>query len=231
MSECSIDGPQHFHDRNRLTRSGRGTFDKTIAGIRLLRQHELPFHVISVLTPESLAAPREMFDFYVNEGIEQVCFNVEETEGDHRSQSFTTPGIETAYYRFLGEFWRLAAASPEKLRFIREIDNATQFVLRPKEAEFRNQLIEPFAMINMDCTGNISTFSPELLGLKNPAYDDFIIGNINRDRLVDMPNRPVLRKMLADIEAGVALCRSAANISACAGAVSRSTRYRKTAPL
>ncbi len=41
----SIDGPRHFNDRYRVTRSGRGTFDKTIAGIRLLRQHKVPFHV------------------------------------------------------------------------------------------------------------------------------------------------------------------------------------------
>src|SRR6202045_17302 len=70
----SIDGPKRLHDRNRLTRSGRGTFDKTIAGIRLLRRHEVPFHVISVLSTESLAGPREMFEFYVEEGIERVCF-------------------------------------------------------------------------------------------------------------------------------------------------------------
>lgn len=72
----SIDGPRHLHDRNRVTRSGRGTFDKVIAGVRLLRRHGVPFHVISVLSAESLAAPQEMFDFYVGEGIEHVCFNV-----------------------------------------------------------------------------------------------------------------------------------------------------------
>ena len=118
----SIDGPKRFHDRNRLTRSGRGTFDRTIAGVRLLREHGLPFHVISVLTAESMTAPQEMFDFYLAEGIDQVCFNVEESEGDHRSQSFAQAGVEDAYYRFLAEFWRLAAASPSKFTLIREIE-------------------------------------------------------------------------------------------------------------
>ena len=33
----SIDGPRALHDRNRRTRSGAGTFDRTIAGIRRLR--------------------------------------------------------------------------------------------------------------------------------------------------------------------------------------------------
>jgi len=214
----SIDGPQPLHDINRRTRSGQGTFERTITGIRRLRRHGVPFHVISVLSPESLAAPREMFEFYVAEGIDRVCFNVEESEGDHVSRSFAETGIEDRYYRFLHEFWRLAAASPDKFAFIREIDDATQQVLRPKEAVFCNQLVEPFAITSMDCAGNLSTFSPELLGLKNPAYDNFIIGNINRDRLIDLPQRAVLNRMLADINAGVELCRQRCEyFSVCGG--------------
>src|SRR5579871_697818 len=53
----SIDGPARFHDLNRVTRAGRGTFDKAIAGLRLLREHKIPFHVISVLTSASLGQP------------------------------------------------------------------------------------------------------------------------------------------------------------------------------
>jgi uncharacterized protein len=214
----SIDGPKRFHDRNRLTRSGRGTFDKTIAGVRLLREHGLPFHVISVLTAESMAAPQEMFDFYVAERIDQVCFNVEESEGDYRSQSFEEAGVENAYYRFLAEFWRLAAASPDKFTLIREIEEATFRVLRPKEAAIANQLTTPFAMLNIDWTGNVATFSPELLGLKNAEYGDFILGNVNRDQLTDLPQRAVFHKMLADIDAGVALCRERCEyFSVCGG--------------
>ena len=214
----SIDGPQRLHDLNRVTRSGRGTFARTIAGIRLLRRHGVPFHVISVLSAEALAAPREMFEFYLSEGIERVCFNVEESEGDHVSRSFAEADIADAYYRFLREFWRLAAASPDKFTFIREIDEATRQVLRPDGIVLFNQLVEPFAITSMDWQGNLATFSPELLGLKNPAYDDFIIGNVNRDRLADLPLRPVLARMRADIDAGVELCRRGCEyFSVCGG--------------
>src|SRR5207244_12647289 len=175
----SVDGPQRLYDINRVTRAGRGTFGRTIAGIRRLRHHRVPFHVISVLSAESLAAPREMFDFYVSEGIDRVCFNVEESEGDHVSRSFGETGIEDAYYRFLREFWRLAAASPGKVTLIREIDEATRVVLRPKEAVFFNQLVEPFAITSMDRAGNIATFSPDLLGLKTAGYDALIRAELN----------------------------------------------------
>jgi uncharacterized protein len=214
----SVDGPKHLHDRNRLTRSGRGTFDKTIAGIRLLRRKRVPFHVISVLSAASMAAAREMFDFYVEEGIEEVCFNVEESEGDHVSGSFAEIGVEAAYYRFLSEFWRLSTAAPGKLTFIREIEHALQQVIRPQDAAFGNQLVEPFAVISMDWAGNISTFSPELLGLKNPDYGDFLLGNINRDRLIDLPQRPNFTRMLRDIGAGVEMCRQSCEyFSVCGG--------------
>ncbi|MFZ2005041.1 MAG: cyclophane-forming radical SAM/SPASM peptide maturase GrrM/OscB [Stellaceae bacterium] len=214
----SVDGPQRLHDRNRVTRSGRGTFDKTIAGIRRLKQHGVPFHVISVLTKESLAAPEEMFDFYVAEGIDHVCFNVEESEGEHRSESFAEAGIEAAYYDFLSEFWRLSAAHPGKIRFIREIDDAQRNVFRPRDTGIHNQLATPFAITSMDWTGNIATFSPELLGLKNTLYDDFVLGNINRDRLADLAEGPLLARMRADIDTGIAMCRERCEyFSVCGG--------------
>ncbi len=214
----SIDGPRRFHDLNRVNRAGRGTFDKAIAGVRLLRRRGIPFHVISVLTAESLASPREMFDFYLDEGIEHVCFNVEESEGDHRSQSFAKAGIEDSYYRFLSEFWRLSAACPDKIKFIREIDEAQRNVLRPREAKFSNQLATPFAVTSMDWSGNVATFSPELLGLKNALYDDFVLGNVNRDRLTELADSPLLARMRADIDAGVAMCRERCEyFSVCGG--------------
>jgi uncharacterized protein len=70
----------------------------------------------------------------------------------------------------------------------------------------------------MDWAGNISTFSPELLGLKNAQYGDFLLGNVNRDRLVDMPRRANFARMLEDIEAGVAMCRESCEyFSVCGG--------------
>jgi uncharacterized protein len=214
----SIDGPKHLHDKNRVTRAGRGTWDKAVAGMRRLRAHGVPFHVISVLSPESLASPQEMFDFYIAEGVEHVCFNVEESEGTHVSESFATKGIDRLYYDFLSEFWRLSAGVPGRINFIREIDDATRQVLRPAEAGFFNQLTEPFAVTSMDWRGNIATFSPELLGLKNAEYDDFIIGNVNRETLAEMAQRPLLARMLTDIRAGVALCRERCEyFSVCGG--------------
>jgi uncharacterized protein len=118
----------------------------------------------------------------------------------------------------MSEFWRLSAATPGKLTFIREIDHAVRQVLRPRDAMTANQLTEPFAVTSMDVAGNISTFSPELLGLKSVEYGDFLLGNINTNRLVDLLERPNLANMQRDIDAGVALCRQRCQyFSVCGG--------------
>ena len=70
----------------------------------------------------------------------------------------------------------------------------------------------------MDWVGNISTFSPELLGLKNADYDDYLLGNINREALIDLPDRPNLERMLEDIGAGVRMCQETCQyFSVCGG--------------
>jgi uncharacterized protein len=213
----SIDGPRRLNDAHRLSRSGRSTYDRVLAGIRLLREQQVPFHVISVLSEAGLTSAPELLEFYVSEGVEDVCFNVEESEGEHVSGLFAASDVQARFRAFLGEFWQLARASG-KVRFIRELDGMLPRVFRPERTELRNTQVEPFGMVNVDCLGNVSSFSPELLGLKNPAYADFIIGNIHSDSLEEMRTSVPMVAMTRDIAAGVAACkRSCEYFSVCGG--------------
>jgi uncharacterized protein len=202
----SIDGPKHLHDAHRVTRSGRGTFDKTLAGIRLLKREQVPFHIISVLSQPALNSPREMLDFFLSEGIEDVCFNVEESEGAHVSDLFAADDAQGLFRSFLSEFWKLSRQSG-RIRFVREVDGMLPRIFRPEQSAMRNAQVEPFGMMNVDCHGNVSSFSPELLGLKNSDYADFILGNIRTDSLEEMHRGPTMQAMSRDIAAGVAACR------------------------
>jgi uncharacterized protein len=213
----SIDGPKHLHDAHRVTRSGRGTFDKTRAGIHLLQREKVPFHVISVMSQEGMKAPQELLDFYISEGIEDICFNVEESEGEHVSNLFAGADAQLAFRRFLGEFWTRSRQSG-RVRFVREVDGMLTRVFRPDKSEMRNAQVEPFGMLNVDCHGNVSSFSPELLGLKHAGYENFIIGNINTDSLDDMRRSSSMTAMARDIAAGVDACRKSCEyFSVCGG--------------
>ena len=213
----SIDGPKPLHDAHRVTRAGRGTFDKTMAGIRLLQRESVPFHVITVLGKDHFDDPDGLIDFYIESGIEDVCFNVEESEGAHVSSLFQTSDLQTRYAKFLKRFWSLARGTG-KFNFIREIDGLLPLVFRPSVSSIRNEQVIPFAMLNVDCHGNVSTFSPELLGYKNPAYNDFVVGNILTDELEDMMQSPAMQAMRRDIDAGVQACQAECGyFSVCGG--------------
>jgi uncharacterized protein len=213
----SIDGPRRFNDVHRLTRTGRSTFDQALAGLRLLRREHVPFHIISVLSRNSMDAPQELLDFYVAEGIEDICFNVEESEGAHVSDLLSGDEPQRRFRVFLSSFWQLARQD-DKVRFIREIDGMLPRVFRPEAERIGNVQVEPFGMLNVDCNGNVSTFSPELLGLKNADYDDFVIGNVHDASLEDMRRGAALRALSRDIAAGVEVCRQSCEyFSACGG--------------
>ena len=68
----SVDGPDFLHERHRSTRQGRGTLRRVLEGIDLLNARAIPFHVITVLTADSLDYPDELFDFYTAHGIRRV---------------------------------------------------------------------------------------------------------------------------------------------------------------
>ena len=73
----SVDGPAFIHDRQRLTRKGNGTYSAVISGIKLLQMANVPFGVITVLTDFSLDYPDELFQFFLENGINDVGFNIQ----------------------------------------------------------------------------------------------------------------------------------------------------------
>jgi uncharacterized protein len=210
----SIDGPRRITDLNRLNHAGRSAFDKIVAGLRLLKREDIPFAVIAVLSAESLRSAREIYDFFADEGVERVAFNVEESEGEHVSGLKPGPDTWRAYRDFFAEFAALSAADG-RVKSVREWENGFRSVFQnrtisPGALETipdRNILVSPFGVTAVDHLGNIATFSPELLGNKNGDYNDYIIGNVNQDDFADLPYSPTLQKMYADIQEGVAMCR------------------------
>jgi uncharacterized protein len=64
----------------------------------------------------------------------------------------------------------------------------------------------------------VSSFSPELLGLKNGDYGDFIVGNIHTDSLESMRRSRTMKAMSRDIALGVEACRRGCEyFSVCGG--------------
>ncbi len=81
-----------------------------------------------------------------------------------------------------------------------------------------NCQVAPFGMLNVACNGDVSSFSPELLGLRNEEYSDFIIGNVHTHSLAEMARSAPMQRMSHDIARGVEACRlSCGYFSVCGG--------------
>jgi uncharacterized protein len=202
----SVDGPDFLNDRNRTTRNGGGTLDRVLRGMQLLRDHDIFFDVITVLTSTSLDYPDELFDFYIEHGITDVAFNVEEIEGPHVTSSLAGSGMEPRFRRFYSRFMDLALSSDPPLR-VREFESSRSSIARPEQLTARTQENRPFGILNVDCEGNFSTYSPELLGLSSPRLGSFALGNVARDSLDSVLAMPRFVTLDDEIRRGVDLCQ------------------------
>ncbi|WP_324698554.1 anaerobic sulfatase maturase [Novosphingobium aerophilum] len=63
----SIDGPKHLHDRFRVTKNGKPTFDLVMAAATMLREADIPFAALCVVNRENALHPRDVYRFLVDE--------------------------------------------------------------------------------------------------------------------------------------------------------------------
>ena len=157
----SVDGPAFIHDANRKTRSGRGTHAKIMEGISLLQENGINFHVIAVISQQSLNFPDEIFKFFIQHGIRRVGFNIEEIEGENTVTSLKYPGTDKRYVRFMSRIYELSKITQGYLS-IREFDDVKRLILSGLHIR-RSFQSTPCSIISIDCNGNFTTFSQNSL--------------------------------------------------------------------
>ena len=63
----SIDGPKELHDRYRVAKDGKPTFDKVFAAAQMLHRHRVPFNVLCVINRVNAKRPLDVYRFFKNE--------------------------------------------------------------------------------------------------------------------------------------------------------------------
>jgi uncharacterized protein len=204
----SVDGPP-WANRERLDWRGKETFSRTRRGIEQLQRAGLPFTVICVVGSASIGHAGELVDFFESIGCESVGFNLEEDEGAGRP-----PITTSAAY----EFWRglmRARLNGSRLR-IRELDRLNDFVASGHRS-VRDRPVDPIPTVGYD--GATVLLSPELLGLKDAAYGDFVAGNVLTTDLWHMISAARRLRYVTEYEVALRDCAEHCEFSAfCRGA-------------
>jgi uncharacterized protein len=201
----SLDGPQHMHDANRIDRAGRGTFERTMHGVKLLQENGIKFSAIMVITKDSIECPEEIWRFIAAIHPTRVGFNVEESEGINIRSSLHTEGAIEQYKKFFKRILELNAYASDPL-IIRESETLLRHIKIGSDFT-RSQTNVPTAILSFDCEGNISTFSPELLTMTDTQHINFVFGNVYKDALEEVFHNEKFTAINNQIQNGVLKCK------------------------
>ncbi|MBL7163225.1 MAG: anaerobic sulfatase maturase [Anaerolineales bacterium] len=63
----SLDGPQHLHDAYRVDKGGQPSFDKVMAGLGLLKIHQVEFNILTTVHEANADQPLDVYRFMRDE--------------------------------------------------------------------------------------------------------------------------------------------------------------------
>ena len=91
-----------------------GTFEQVSRGIGLLREYNMFFNIIYVLSYDHLPHARELFEFFCEIGTGSVSFNIDEEEGINTKSSFRSEESRQRCTKFVSKFLQMnnEAGSP-----------------------------------------------------------------------------------------------------------------------
>ena len=211
----SLDGPEDLHDAQRKSRGGGGSFSQVMRGIERLRAHDIAVSTLSVISGTNIGHARRMFEFFVENGLTNVGFNVEETEGAHAASSLAQPdaaGAETRgrYAAFMATMLRLNRETGWPLRIREFASIAGDIERRRLDSGFAPIPPETRlgAILTMTRDGEVLSWSPELASGTPDDPNRFSLGHITSVSSIDeLLSSPKARAIQHEIDRGVALCR------------------------
>ncbi len=70
----SLDGPERFHNKFRISGNGKGTYSEVMRAIELLQRHNVTCEVLCVVNNENVQAPLELYGFFRGLGVSYITF-------------------------------------------------------------------------------------------------------------------------------------------------------------
>ena len=174
-------------------------------GVNLLKETDTPFGILSVVTDFSLDYAKEIFNFFYENDLTDVSFNSEEKEGANQSSSLESDDSEKRYKNFLEQFWQCVKTSDKKF-YVREFAFILDAILYQSPDIGKSLTNQPMGILTFDSEGNFSSYSPELLTIKDTKYENFILGNVFENSFDEVLRSEKFERISRDIQAGFDLC-------------------------
>lgn len=199
----SVDGPPE-RNGDRITRSGRPSYDRIVRGIEALRRHGIPFSALAVVSAPVPGRATELYRYFLDLGCDVLGVNIEEREGVNTRGNAYPPATVTGFWAELLAAWRR-----EPRIHLREVEWTLRYaaaVLDGTADEVLPRQLDPIPTVGHD--GSVVLLSPELAGFSDPRYGDFTSGNVLTTGLAEMLAAARSVPWIGEFLTGVENCRA-----------------------
>ncbi|MBC7947117.1 MAG: hypothetical protein H7Y42_04500 [Chitinophagaceae bacterium] len=222
----SCDGPDDLHDMFRVNWNGRSTHAQTIRGMDPLNSNGIKYKLIAVVNRQTLREPERFYRFFFErrEQLSGFHFNIlADSNSSHPDLSYSKDD-RTMYYSFYSRLLEICRTSIEPFEILNFTQGAARILAPKKEPghSFFEQATAPFGALNVDTSGNITTFYAGLsVDTLRDLYGDGLglsLGNIFDIPLTEMTKSKKLKRMMKDFDLSKRACqKSCEYFSVCPG--------------
>lgn len=214
----SCDGPDVVHDAFRLYRSGQPTFEKVNRAMDRLRDRQIKYKVIAVVTRQTLQNPSAFYEFFYARRAEMTGFHfnvVASSIGPVPELSYA-PEDRTLYQQFYQTLLDLCDSCTDKAGEVLSIANFTDGlgrILNEHKAGMClpiEQASAPFRSLNIEASGEVTTFYAGLSSdtLAQHYGEGMSLGNLHSSTLEAMFNSSNLERIAKDFAQSTETCRA-----------------------
>lgn len=186
----SLDGFKENHDYYRKTNANDGTFSKVIENIQLLKENNIPYNILTVLTNRLANYPKEVYNFYKNQNFQYIQFIPCLPDlNDDRNLHSLTPEKYHSFYKTMYELW-IEDIELGNYFSIGLFDNIASLLMRsfPQQCGFVGRCNIQYVI---ESDGSVYPCDFYVL-------DQYKLGNIKEDSIESIQNHCVGKKFLAD---------------------------------
>lgn len=170
----SVDGPEKIHNKYRRFPDSRGSFDAVMQGIKILKAKKVEIGFLAVITKDSIAHAKEIFNFFASNALYRMNFSACAEKAENKLTDFSISPLD--YANFMIEIFDNWMKKDDPKIKIQLIENLFQGLIggRPTICHYTGECSSYLAI---DANGDVYLCG-RFMGI-----DEFKIGNIIKQSL------------------------------------------------
>ncbi len=207
----SIDGPRELHDRYRVDKAGKSSFDRVMRGLEFLKRHQTEFNTLTVVNRANSQKPLEVYRFLKETGSKFLQFiPLVERKPDTGAKEYELDFSEPPLAGKWSPSEPVTAASVESRQYGEFLVKIFDEWVRQDVGQVFVQLFDSALGSWMGAGASLCVFAEtcgtalvlehngDLYACDHYVYPRYKLGNLMNQSLGEMVNSPAQRKFGTD---------------------------------